>query len=39
VSRLRTLWNSPARAVAFAAAGALAGYLYYVTIGCKTGGT
>jgi hypothetical protein len=39
VSRLRTLWNSPTRAVAFAAAGALAGYVYYVTIGCKTGGT
>jgi hypothetical protein len=39
VSRLRTLWNSPARALAFAAAGALAGYAYWATIGCKTGST
>jgi hypothetical protein len=39
VTRLRQLWNSPARAVAFAAAGALAGYVYWATIGCKTGST
>ena len=39
MSRLRTLWNSPARALAFAAAGALAGYAYWATIGCKTGST
>lgn len=39
MSRLRKLWNSPARALAFAAVGALAGYVYWATIGCKTGST
>lgn len=37
MTRLRQLWSSPARAVAFAVLGAAAGLVYWYTVGCRSG--
>jgi hypothetical protein len=39
VSAFRRLWRSHLRTVFFASLGALAGVVYYQTVGCRTGGT
>jgi len=39
MSTLRRLWRSHLRTVLFASLGALAGVVYYETVGCRTGGT
>jgi len=36
---IRKAWNSHLRTAVFAAAGGLAGLLYYETVGCRSGGT
>jgi hypothetical protein len=38
VTTLRRLWSSHARTALFAGLGAVAGVVYYQTIGCKVGG-
>jgi len=39
MTSVRRFWNSHARTVLFAAVGALAGVVYYETVGCRSGGT